>query len=448
MNSTTIETLESRRMMSAAVKAGVLQIVGTEAEDLIKVTLQETRIIVTTNGVREGRFARGAVKRISIDARASDDRIEIATNLTTRSIVHGGLGDDVILGGGGSDSLFGDDGDDILRGRTGDDMLDPGAGQNSLDGGAGIDAVSYATSRPSGIFVDLDNQNAWTPDGEEPIDTFVGIENAIGSKGDDTLRGGARSTALWGGGGNDVLRQYNKAPTSLFGGDGNDTLYGVRDATNLLDGGAGSDTVDYGDHYYGPVSISLDGEANDGADGENDQILRCENIRGTSYGDTLTGDDGPNRIDGSSGNDSIDGGAGNDTLTGGFDNDTIHGDEGDDEIHGSQDNDVLAGDDGNDSIWGEDGNDILRGGDGDDALFGYFASATSGLADNDTLSGGRGTDNLYGGGGDDNIDALDGERDYIYGGAGNDRARVDLPVGGNSDNADSFSDVELLVASI
>src|SRR5207244_1649613 len=125
-----------------------------------------------------------------------------------------------------------------------------------------------------------------------------------------------------------------------------------------------------------------------------------------------------------------------------------YGGEGDDEIHGGNGDDVLVGDANNDSLWGEEGNDILRGGDGDDALFGYIASSTSVYSDKDTLVGGRGVDNLYGGGDDDSIDARDGERDYIYGGEGNDKAAVDQQKVGSSAEYDSVSDVESIVPSI
>jgi Ca2+-binding RTX toxin-like protein len=78
---------------------------------------------------------------------------------------------------------------------------------------------------------------------------------------------------------------------------------------------------------------------------------------------------------------------------------------------------ILVGGAGNDLLFGGDGNDSISGGAGADLLYGG--------AGDDTLNGGTGRDRLSGGSGDDVLITVDGELDYVNGGAGHDRALVD-----------------------
>jgi hypothetical protein len=85
----------------------------------------------------------------------------------------------------------------------------------------------------------------------------------------------------------------------------------------------------------GPFSVTLDGVANDGAPGENDNVVETEDVTiydgggsGTEPGATVVGDAGVNEIWGDDGNDTIDGGAGNDFLHGWGGNDTINANDG------------------------------------------------------------------------------------------------------------------------
>ena len=86
-------------------------------------------------------------------------------------------------------------------------------------------------------------------------------------------------------------------------------------------------------------------------------------------------------------------------------------------IVGTSKGEYLAGGGHDDTIFGLGGNDTLLGGAGDDAIYGG--------AGNDVITGGSGADHLYGGPGSDTIYAVDGERDIIDCGPGNDRAVVD-----------------------
>ena len=88
---------------------------------------------------------------------------------------------------------------------------------------------------------------------------------------------------------------------SLDGGSGNDTLVSVGGADTLT-GGAGRDTVSFSpdpNHDDGPISVTLDGQRNDGTPGQN--ALVGADIENATVGDTssptddvLVGNDGPN----------------------------------------------------------------------------------------------------------------------------------------------------------
>ncbi|MDQ1476678.1 MAG: hypothetical protein QOE62_1907, partial [Actinomycetota bacterium] len=86
-------------------------------------------------------------------------------------------------------------------------------------------------------------------------------------------------------------------------------------------------------------------------------------------------------------------------------------------IVGTSKSEYLAGGGHDDTIFGLGGNDTLLGGAGDDRIYGGPGR--------DIITGGAGADRLYGGPGSDTIFAVDGERDFIDCGPGNDRAVVD-----------------------
>ena len=118
----------------------------------------------------------------------------------------------------------------------------------------------------------------------------------------------------------DILRGLG-GNDMLFGGSGNDTLDGGPGADTLI-GGPGMDTADYS-ASAAAVSVNLLTGLGSGGDAQGDILGGIENIVGSAFNDTLTGDNGGNALDGRSGNDTLNGGAGSDTLTGGAGADTF-----------------------------------------------------------------------------------------------------------------------------
>ena len=323
-----------------------------------------------------------------------------------------GSGDDHIIGNTAANRLYGGAGNDHLWGNKGDDILDGGPDADNLYGGAGVDTVSYQGSN-AGVMVNLETSTG--RGGHADYDSIHEVENIIGSAHDDELVGDGFANRLYGADGDDVLR----------GGAGDDVLEGGAGADEM-DGGAGTDWLSY-EGSDTAVSVRLwDGQAGRGH-AEGDTFSGIENIRGSVYGDLLSGDARANRLRGGAGNDQMWGGSGNDVLDGGPGADRFYGGPGVDwityggsdagvtvdlgegtgegghaqgdviaeveNVRGSVYPDVLVGDDSANRLYGGDGADELRGRGGDDLL-----------------EGAAGADRLDGGGGMDRVSYLRSDR--------------------------------------
>ncbi|KLK94922.1 hypothetical protein AA309_01635 [Microvirga vignae] len=216
------------------------------------------------------------------------------------NVFEGGIGKDTLIGGNGNDTLFGYQGDDIF------------------DGGSGIDTVTF-TPLVSGFgrivinvsaVVNLASQAA--QDTGYGNDTFIGIENLIGTALADTFTGDGAANTFWGKLGNDTLD----------GASGNDVLVQeMADGDDRLVGGAGFDTVSFAGSAGADISLARTG-AQSSAYGA-DIYLGIENLSGGAGNDRFTGSTLANTLKGNAGNDTLDGGTGKDVLTGGAGNDTF-----------------------------------------------------------------------------------------------------------------------------
>jgi Ca2+-binding RTX toxin-like protein len=128
----------------------------------------------------------------------------------------GGATDDTLLGLGGNDTIFGGEGNDNVNGGGGNDLLFGGLVESGAD-----------------------------------------VDRLFGGAGDDTLNGdGSHNASLFGGAGNDVLRNGTDNG-QLFGGDGNDTLFAGANRTEIT-GGAGNDLFVFDQQFDGSPVILQD----------------------------------------------------------------------------------------------------------------------------------------------------------------------------------------------
>ena len=312
-------------------------------------------------------------------------------------------GNDVLEGGAGNDILVGGLGNDVLRGGDGDDTLVGGianattaltavytndGGNDTFDGGDGTDtAYAYYTGRAGGVSFDLgnlDGNSAITLDGAD-IGSFTSVERVIfrGGTGNDVVRGGGTLDTLVGNEGDDILDGWYGNDT-LSGGLGNDTLIG----------GEGLDTATYVNATAGVnVDLRIQGTAQDTGGEGVDTLIGIEYLTGSSFGDTLRGNDEFNLI--------IDN-AVSSTATAGQ-SDALYGYGGDDSLLVTRASGTVAT---NITMDGGDGNDIIELRSG--ALTAAPVAVADGLSTATYLS--------VGATGDRNLDNV-----TVDGGAGNDR---------------------------
>jgi Ca2+-binding RTX toxin-like protein len=152
----------------------------------------------------------------------------------------------------------------------------------------------------------------------EPIDGVSWSENIYGYEGNDAIypRGGA--DYVYGGPGNDLL--YGEGgDDSIYGETGDDRIAGGPGDDRLLGASCGACGADDGNdtvYFYSSTAAITASLATTVATGEgSDRMWDFENLVGSKYNDTLTGDSGANHLRGYEGKDSYFGGLGNDTIT-------------------------------------------------------------------------------------------------------------------------------------
>ena len=335
------------------------------------------------------------------------------------------------------------------------------------------------------------NNSTWLASNAEYGFTKGGNISVVGSEVADEIRltgmPWINVATVSAGAGNDTVIIYergNEADTVDLGVGNDYVRVGADYATDSLNGGVGTDTVTFKWTHYGfdafsGASFSL-----------GDKAINFENIEGSRYSDTLTGDSNSNVIWGdtpegdTNTGDQLYGLAGNDTLIGGIGEDTLDGGGGADSLSGGLDADtfVIRSGDGGSSISDADtitdftdGTDIIgmsglnyseltieQGTAGvvvkktssgefltivqsqsisDINYFDFVSTATSsltlsGTSTADTLLGGSGNDIATSGTGDDAIVTYSGNdtitidgigTKIINGGAGLDHLVVTLP---------------------
>lgn len=319
-----VETMEQRRLLTASMTNGILNVTGTSGNDVVYMYYtgyQTNNWAVNVNGIVDWSGPAASVKGFNVFTGAGNDNISINPIDAPPATLLGGDGndtlqgtndDDSLDGGAGIDSIVGNEGNDTLIGGTETDYFTGGEGNDSCDGGDGADyfwadggsdtyigglgndIMDYtAATDPLSLTLD-DVANDGGPNWGYADNLTSSLETILGGTGSDTIsgeggpnyiQGGNGNDVIWGVGGNDSL-SGNGGNDSVYGGSGNDSVYGQA-GNDVLDGAGGNDYL----------------EGNAGYD----------SITGGSGGDLLHGQDNVN----------------GDTLDGGADQDSVYADAGD-----------------------------------------------------------------------------------------------------------------------
>src|SRR5207237_882660 len=133
----------------------------------------------------------------------------------------------------------------------------------------------------TGVTVDLNLQGGAQNTIAAGSDTLIGFENLIGSALSDTLTGDGNANIIEGGLGNDILA-----------------------------GGLGNDTASYAGAAAGvTVSLALQGAGQNTVNAGTDTLSGFENLQGSGFNDSLTGDANANTLTGGAGDDTLNPGA-------------------------------------------------------------------------------------------------------------------------------------------
>jgi hypothetical protein len=157
--------------------------------------------------------------------------------------------------------------------------------------------------------------------GDDDLSGTPDADRLFGDEGIDRLGGKAGNDILDGGPGDDTFDD-GIGDDAVSGGPNSDFFH-VGPGRDTISGGDGTDGVEYGPRTAA-VTITLDGQSDDGEAGEGDNVgADVESAFGGSGNDRIVA--GPN-------SNTLRGGAGNDFITGGPGEQRIEGEEGDDTI--------------------------------------------------------------------------------------------------------------------
>ena len=261
-----------------------------------------------------------------------------------------------------------------------------------------------------------------------------GDDSLVGTSGDDNMNGFGGNDTISGLDGNDQING-GTGDDSMSGGNGNDTFFLVLSTNNFghdtIDGGAGTDRVSFSGGGSGPLVVDL-AAGTLVEDGNSAALSSIEDVDGTVFNDSITGNAAANVLYGSSGNDTLVGAGGDDQLQGGPGDDSMVGGDGNDRFRDEGGNDTMLGGAGDDeyTVDNLNGNYVFDGGAGFDGLTYVVAPVQSGVtvdlaAGSASGGGGSGTTTLIsvervvGSSFADNLHG-DGGNNQLFGGGGDD----------------------------
>lgn len=144
-----IESLESRRLLSATFARGTLTVTGTRHDDMLVVEMARRNhrsvVVAVQNDQQVAVVPATQVEQVILLGAQGNDQLVVMDG--TYGVVPGGhwlvggAGNDTLSGGSRDDRLEGDAGNDVLVGGGGNDLLDGGAGDDDCSGGSSYDRI-------------------------------------------------------------------------------------------------------------------------------------------------------------------------------------------------------------------------------------------------------------------------------------------------------------------
>lgn len=243
-----------------------------------------------------------AAVNVSLDGVANDGTAGEGDNVKADiENVTGGNGNDTIDASASATepkSLFGGRGDDTITGGAKDDYLSGGNGSDTVSGGAGNDQFG----------------NEETVDPSQGAGDQAGNDTYNGGDGDDWFAASSRISTL--DPSNTTQDGSGLGADAYNGGPGEDSIFVDRTSSSprTADASDPSSTL----VTAVPVTVSLDGVANDGYPGATFRIAGdIEDVWTGAGADTIVGSAASNVLGGNGGNDTIDGAGGVDLIDGG-----------------------------------------------------------------------------------------------------------------------------------
>ena len=379
-----LEALEPRLLLSATPFAfdagsGLLTVTGDNNDNIFVIDQSAhdatgSTIKLTLDGTVSQTYTE--VKEIQVNALDGNDSISLINQLSVNTIIDGGAGNNTISGpttdstwnltgaGEGTVGQVNFSGVTNLVGGSGNDTYHFGAGSLGsffLDETAGgVDTVDLS-ARTSAETIDLSKIEEQTIDAnlkltlsavnvfENVIGSATASNNITGNELDNIITAGTGADVLVGGFGDDTYVLANNWGTDTIteggNGEGTDTIHFTSVTSNVtvkkladgtftlsddsansvsfgnievLQGGTGVNSLDFS-LSTSKVVVNLAG----GVSTDFSSISGFSNVTGSSFDDTIIGDDGANMLHGGDGNDTISGGAGADVIDGGAGTDQL-----------------------------------------------------------------------------------------------------------------------------
>jgi len=142
-----------------------------------------------------------------------------------------------------------------VSGGSGNDIfVATSPGHVTFDGGWGSDTVAYVNATQGATIVL--GTSGYINAGAAAGDTYISIENAVGTQYSDIIVGSDASNTLCGYGGNDTIDlNSGRGNDTVNGGLGNDHITGNIIGTDVITGGGDKDTFDF--YIVGNQSFNL-----------------------------------------------------------------------------------------------------------------------------------------------------------------------------------------------